>query len=85
MTPDDATGEGRMYVRPGKPAVSSVILKYMNKLHPNLDDLWQRPRDSFDESKNIWYCKVPLGKIKHVLYDGFNFKIKQAFQNIYQP
>ena len=36
--------------------------KYISKLHPSCSSLWQRPRDSFDEDDEIWYCNVRLGE-----------------------
>ena len=36
--------------------------KYINKLHPSCDRLWQRPKDEFDDSDDSSYCNAPLGK-----------------------
>lgn len=36
--------------------------KYIGKLHPSCDKLWQRPHDDFDESDTTWYCNVSLGE-----------------------
>ena len=36
--------------------------KYLSKLHPDLDSLWQRPLDSFDESDEVWYCRSNVGQ-----------------------
>ena len=36
--------------------------RYMSKLNPNCDALWQRPKDSFLPSDDIWYENKPLGK-----------------------
>ena len=36
--------------------------KYLQKLHPRLDVLWQRPLDSYVESNQVWYCRAALGK-----------------------
>lgn len=38
--------------------------KYLSKLHPKIDCLWQRPLDSFEPDSQIWYCMAPLGKGK---------------------
>lgn len=35
--------------------------KYLCKLHPNLDRLWQYPKDSFIEEEG-WFTKKPIGK-----------------------
>ena len=37
-------------------------LLYTSKLHPNRDDLWQRPRDAFLPSDDVWYMDIPVGK-----------------------
>ncbi|XP_048757928.2 uncharacterized protein LOC125668156 [Ostrea edulis] len=61
--PDETVGEARMYSQPGNvqcPVTS--FKKYLNKLHPEIDALWQRPLNSFDENSSVWYCKSPLGK-----------------------
>jgi len=36
--------------------------KYINKLHPSCDRLWQRPKDEFDDSDDSWYYNAPLGE-----------------------
>jgi integrase len=36
--------------------------RYINKLHPSCDRLWQRPKDEFDDSDDSWYCNAPLGE-----------------------
>jgi len=61
--PDETTGEARMYARPGDPMCPvQSFRKYLSKLHPDLECLWQRPLDSFAPSYGVWYSKVPLGK-----------------------
>ena len=35
--------------------------KYISKLHPACDRLWQYPRDAFQESDNCWYQNKPMG------------------------
>lgn len=39
----------------------SSFKKYLSKLHPSKNDLWQKPRDSFEED-SFWYCNAALGK-----------------------
>ena len=59
---NDTTGEGRMYDRPGdKMCPVRSFKKYVSKLHPDLDALWQRPVLSFLPDDEQWYCKVILG------------------------
>ena len=42
------------------------IKKYLEKRNPNCSALWQKPRNystgKFNESDEVWYCNVPLGK-----------------------
>lgn len=62
-TSDDTIGEARMYARPGDDMCPVKSFKrYLSNLHQDLDDLWQRPRDSFNTADKCWYCKCPLGK-----------------------
>ncbi|KAJ8309234.1 hypothetical protein KUTeg_014108 [Tegillarca granosa] len=62
-TPDDTIGDGVMYSQPnGVMCPVYSFKKYLSKLHPQLEDLWQRPLDSFEEDASVWYCKSPLGK-----------------------
>jgi hypothetical protein len=37
----------------------SSFKKYLSKLHPSKNDLWQKPRDSFEED-SFWYCNAAL-------------------------
>ncbi|WAR13916.1 hypothetical protein MAR_004021 [Mya arenaria] len=56
--PDDTVGEARMYARLCDdmcPAKNFI-------LHPDLDDLWQRPRDSFNTTDDCWFFKSPFWK-----------------------
>jgi hypothetical protein len=39
----------------------SSFKKYLSKLHPSKIDLWQKPRDSFEED-SFWYCNAALGE-----------------------
>lgn len=60
---DETVGEARMYARSGDPMYPVRSYKrYLSKVHPKLDDLWQRPLDSYDYSPPSWYCRIPLGK-----------------------
>ncbi|KAH3693462.1 hypothetical protein DPMN_080894 [Dreissena polymorpha] len=34
--------------------------KYLSKLNPKLEALWQRPLESFQETSDIWYCAAPI-------------------------
>ncbi|XP_062591867.1 uncharacterized protein LOC134253355 [Saccostrea cucullata] len=35
--------------------------KYISKLNPELDRLWQRSLSSFTDDDDVWYAKVPVG------------------------
>jgi hypothetical protein len=62
MTSDDCVGEGRMYQKPGSPLCPVFSYKrYLSKLHPDIDALWQRPLDAFVDESEIWYCKQRVG------------------------
>ena len=60
-TPDDTIGEGRMYSTGSSTCPVASFRKYIAKLHPEKNDLWQRPLDNF-RSSGTWYCKSPIGK-----------------------
>lgn len=52
-----------MYARSGDPMCPVLSFKkYLKKLHPKIDDLWQRPLESFEDTQPTWYCRVALGK-----------------------
>ena len=36
--------------------------KYISKLHPSCDRLWQKARDYFDDSDKTWYYNAPVGE-----------------------
>ncbi|XP_062572077.1 uncharacterized protein LOC134234038 [Saccostrea cucullata] len=55
--------DGRMYEIKGHPRCPvSCYKKYLSKLNPDNNSLWQRPVDSFQSSDGIWYAKQPIGK-----------------------
>ena len=37
------------------------FIKYLGKLNPNYDVMWQKPRDSYDVNDSCWYGKQTLG------------------------
>ena len=52
-----------MYARRDDPLCPVYSFKlYLGKRHPDIIDLWQRPKDSFDYNDEAWYCKSPVGK-----------------------
>ena len=56
----DTTGEGRIYETKTASCPVASYLKYMNHLNPELDFLWQRPKEN--SKSMIWYCNVPVGQ-----------------------
>jgi hypothetical protein len=54
-----------MYARRDDPLCPVWSFKlYLGKRHPDIIDLWQRPKDYFDYNDDAWYCKSPVGKNK---------------------
>ena len=49
--------------------VKSFIF-YLEKLNPNNDRLWQRPKDSFLDTDEVWYSNVAVGKKSLSLFRG---------------
>lgn len=62
-TPDDTTGECKIYEQPESPFCPvKCFEKYLSKLSPKIDALWQRPLEAFEQTSDIWYFGAPLGK-----------------------
>jgi hypothetical protein len=60
---DRSSSSGIMPAIPGNPLCPvASFTKYLEKLHPRNDSLWQRPRDSFIESDAAWYCNSTVGE-----------------------
>ncbi|XP_069105383.1 uncharacterized protein [Argopecten irradians] len=38
--------------------------KYITKLHPDCDRLWQRPRESFSDDETTWFYNKGVGEKK---------------------
>ena len=60
--PEDTIGEGRMYSVEGSMCPVASYKKYLTKLHPEQDALWQRSFDNYTPDMTTWYTKCPLGK-----------------------
>jgi hypothetical protein len=59
---DDTIGDGRMYNKPANHLCPVTSYKfYLSKLHPEINDLWQRPLDSFDSDADVWYYRKRIG------------------------
>lgn len=50
--------------------------KYLSKMHPDLQDLWQRPVDDFGDFRDVWYHNQPIGK--HTLANFMKTISKQS-------
>ena len=35
--------------------------RYISKLHPAIDSLWQKPREGVLDEQPVWYCRMVLG------------------------
>ena len=60
--PFDTNGEGRVYETKGEKCPVKCFCRYLSLLHPDCNDLWQRPRAKFNYLDRTWYCNVPLGE-----------------------
>ena len=75
-----------MYAQPGEVTCPvKSYEKYISKLHPGIQDLWQRIRDSYNENDDRWYVKSPLGEKQSVQYDEQYFYNSWPIQKIYKP
>ncbi|CAC5375819.1 unnamed protein product [Mytilus coruscus] len=60
---DDTITEAHMYAVNGHPLCPvASFRKYLSKLHPRNNDLWQKPVDQFTDSQDVWYYNQSLGK-----------------------
>ena len=83
----DATiGEGRMYENPQSiHCPVKTFEMYTSKLYPDLDALWQRPREGhLTENDKIWYCNSPVGekKLGNMMKDmSAEYKLSKLYTN----
>ena len=62
-TPDDIDSDMRMYEHRGNSMCPvKSFEKYLSKLHPCIDVLWQRPILLPHETTQVWYGTAPIGK-----------------------
>ena len=55
--------EGRVYEFPGDRLCPVAAYElYLEKLHPGLEALWQRPNSHYWKDGSLWYTAQPLGK-----------------------
>lgn len=57
-----STTDGRMYEQPGPLCPVRSFEKYLSKLHPELQALWQRPKPAAAANKTSWYSNARLAK-----------------------
>ena len=79
-------GEGRMYenhLSDSCPVKS--FEKYISKLHPDLEALWQRPREGpLRADESIWYFRAPVGekKMGNMMKDMSNqYQLSKIYTN----
>ena len=82
--PFDTVGEGRIYANYSPKCPVMCFKKYISKLNPDIDCLWQRPKQNVSEHDIIWYCKVPHGE-KHLgsmlSSMSLKYKLSQRYTN----
>lgn len=62
---NEETTQGRMYENENRANCPVTCFeKYVSKLNPNNEFLWQRPKLSFTESDQIWYVNAKIGHNK---------------------
>ena len=80
----DTIGEGRIYANDGSKCPVVCFKKYISKLNPNQDSLWQRPKQNVSENDSTWYCNVPYGE-KHLgsmlSHMSLKYNLSQRYTN----
>ena len=62
-SPYDTSCDGRMYEKPESALCPVKCFElYLSKLNPNIECLWQRPKETISNDDPVWYCMAPLGK-----------------------
>ena len=61
---DDSVSQGgQMHAMPGNPRCPVANLKkYIARLNPQCEWMWQRPKNLVSDQDDTWYVNVPLGK-----------------------
>ena len=64
VMPDDTVDQARIYEIPGSSMCPVLSFeKYISKICPENEDLWQRPVNNFTDQVDNWYVQnAPLGK-----------------------
>ena len=56
-------GDGYMPEMPGNPMCPVLSFEnYLEKLNPNCDRLWQRPKASYLPEESCWYINLPISE-----------------------
>lgn len=58
----DTIGEGRIYETGGSSCPVKTFEAYISHLHPLEFSFWQRPLERYDQNKQVWYYRAPLGE-----------------------
>ncbi|KAJ8026414.1 Zinc finger MYM-type protein 2 [Holothuria leucospilota] len=58
---DDFQSQNRMYATNDEKCPVQAIKKYLSKLNPKCEYLFQRPKSSVLESDEVWYTNTPIG------------------------
>ena len=62
-SPYDTSCDGRMYEKPESALCPVKCFELcLSKLNPDIECLWQRPKETFSNDDPVWYCMAPLGK-----------------------
>lgn len=59
---EEHTINGRMYGTGTSSCPVMLFEKYVSKLNKKCEYLWQKPKNSYVESSNEWYCNNKVGK-----------------------
>ena len=80
----DTIGEARIYANDGSKCPVVCFKKYISKLNPNQDSLWQRPKQNVSKNDSTWYCNVPHGE-KHLgsmlSHMSLKYNLSQRYTN----
>ena len=80
---DETSQGGVMTEIPGNPRCPvSSLLKYLEKLNPKCEALWQRARSAVSDDDAVWYCDSSVGK--NTLFDKMkSISLKAGTSQVY--
>ncbi|XP_070560155.1 uncharacterized protein [Ptychodera flava] len=61
---DDFETQAKMFATGGENCPVAAFAKYLSKLNPGENALFQRPRVNVKPDDKVWYCNSPLGENK---------------------